>query len=191
MAWFVVDVESDGPCPGLHSMVCFGAVRVDDELNERFYAKTAPVSDIWLPDSLAVSGFSREEHLAFPPLKTAMEDFCLWLEKVGGDSKPVFISDNPAFDWQFINSGLWHSVNKNPFGWSARRVGDLWSGMKMDCRDGSWRSLVKTAHTHHPVDDAVGVAEALLEMEKMGLKIPLGLRRQRVRPNAKTKASAG
>ena len=25
--YFVVDVESDGPCPGLYSIVCFGADR--------------------------------------------------------------------------------------------------------------------------------------------------------------------
>jgi hypothetical protein len=31
--------------------------------------------------------------------------------------------------------------------------------------------LRKTKHTHHPVDDAKGNAEALLAMQKMGLKI--------------------
>jgi hypothetical protein len=33
--------------------------------------------------------------------------------------------------------------------------------------------LRKTPHTHHPVDDAKGNAEALIEMKKMGLKIAL------------------
>jgi len=35
----------------------------------------------------------------------------------------------------------------------------------------SWKHLRKTKHTHNPVDDAMGNAEALLEMQKMGLKI--------------------
>ena len=42
------------------------------------------------------------------------------------------------------------------------------------CRDGACRKhLRKTRHTHHPVDDAKGNAEALLQMKEMGLKINL------------------
>jgi hypothetical protein len=26
MTWFMVDIKSDGPCPGLYRMVSFGAV---------------------------------------------------------------------------------------------------------------------------------------------------------------------
>lgn len=37
--------------------------------------------------------------------------------------------------------------------------------------DDSWST--KTKHTHHPVDDAKGNAEALLELKKMGLEISL------------------
>jgi hypothetical protein len=36
------------------------------------------------------------------------------------------------------------------------------------------KGLAKTPHTHHPVDDAKGVAEVLLHMKyEMGLKIQL------------------
>jgi hypothetical protein len=38
----------------------------------------------------------------------------------------------------------------------------------------TFKHLRKTAHTHHPVDDAKGNAEALLQMKEMGLKIKLG-----------------
>jgi hypothetical protein len=38
----------------------------------------------------------------------------------------------------------------------------------------SFKHLRKTKHTHHPVDDAKGNAEALLHMkESLGLKIKL------------------
>ena len=30
MSYFFVDVEADGPCPGLYSMVSFGAVKFDE-----------------------------------------------------------------------------------------------------------------------------------------------------------------
>jgi hypothetical protein len=36
----------------------------------------------------------------------------------------------------------------------------------------AWKHLRRTTHTHHPVDDAKGNAEALLAMKEMGLKIP-------------------
>ncbi len=38
----------------------------------------------------------------------------------------------------------------------------------------NFKHLRKTPHTHHPVDDAKGNAEALLTLkEQLGLKIPL------------------
>ena len=37
----------------------------------------------------------------------------------------------------------------------------------------NFKHLRRTKHTHHPVDDAKGNAEALLTMREMGLKFPL------------------
>ena len=37
MTWIMVDVEADGPCPGLYSMVSFGAVVVEPKLERSFY----------------------------------------------------------------------------------------------------------------------------------------------------------
>jgi hypothetical protein len=37
----------------------------------------------------------------------------------------------------------------------------------------SFKHLRRTAHTHDPVDDAMGNAEALMEMKKRGFKIAL------------------
>lgn len=38
----------------------------------------------------------------------------------------------------------------------------------------NFKRLRKTRHSHHPVDDARGNAEALLQMKEMGLRIELG-----------------
>jgi hypothetical protein len=48
----------------------------------------------------------------------------------------------------------------------------MYAGMKMDTFV-KWKHLRKTRHTHHPVDDAKGNAEVLLQMKDMGLKIKL------------------
>ena len=173
MSYIVVDVEADGPIPHQYSIVCFGAVVVEPSLSKTFYGKIKPVSQQWIPEALAVSGISREEHERFGDPAEVMKDFAQWL-KASSDGKPVFISDNPAFDWQWINYYFHYYLGKNPFGFSARRIGDLYCGMKMDAGlNSEWKRLLrKTRHDHNPVNDAKGNAEALLEMKKMGLKFP-------------------
>lgn len=171
MSFIVVDVESDGAIPDKYSMVCFGAVVVEPSLSKTFYGQTAPISDNWNPEALAISGFSREQHLTFDDPFEVMENFEIWL-KENSKGRPVFISDNPAYDWQFINYYFHMYLGRNPFGFSGRRIGDLYCGMQKDAY-ARWKHLRKTNHDHHPVNDAKGNAEALLQMQQMGLKINL------------------
>jgi hypothetical protein len=65
MSFYSIDVEADGPIPGKYSMISFGAVKVEGDLKETFYAEINPISTKWEPEALAVSGFSREETLKF------------------------------------------------------------------------------------------------------------------------------
>ncbi len=115
MVAIMIDVESDGPIPGDYSMISFGAVIVDDQLDKTFYGKLKPISDQWIPDALAVSGFSRDECMAFEEPDTVMIYFKDWI-KEHSSSRPLFFSDNNGFDWQFINWYFWHFLNENPFG---------------------------------------------------------------------------
>ncbi len=122
-------------------MVCFGAVLFDDALDKTFYGKTRPVSDRFVPEALAISGFSREQHLAFEDPKVVMEEFAAWLAK-HTRGRPVFVSDNLAFDWQFINYYFHRFLGQNPFGFSGRRIGDLYAGlMKTHPKPPSGRSI--------------------------------------------------
>ena len=77
MPYVMVDVESDGPIPGDYSMVSFGAVIVEPALDRTFYGKLKPISDKFIPEALAVSGFTREETLAFDEPAAVMEAFQL------------------------------------------------------------------------------------------------------------------
>ncbi|MCM8528688.1 MAG: 3'-5' exoribonuclease [Lentisphaeraceae bacterium] len=170
MSIIMVDIESDGPIPGDYSMVSFGAVIVDEKLDKTFYGKLKPISEKWIPEALAVSGFSREETLAFDEAESVMSDFSAWL-KENSTSRPMFFSDNNGFDWQFINWYFIHFLGKNPFGFSSTNLGSLYKGMVKDTFK-NFKHLRKTKHTHNPVDDALGNAEALLYMKnEMGLKI--------------------
>jgi hypothetical protein len=167
--YIMVDVESDGPIPGDYSMVCFGAVIVEPALDRTFYGQLKPVSENYIRDALAVSGFSREQCLCFDDPKSVMEHFRDWL---GSNCKGrcLFVSDNNGFDWQFINWYFHHFTGANPFGFSSTNLGSLYKGLQKDTFV-NFKHLRKMKHTHHPVDDARGNAEALLQMKDMGLKI--------------------
>ena len=100
-----------------------------------------------------------------------MENFATWLaEQTKG--RPIFVSDNLAFDWQFINYYFHRFLGRNPFGFSGRRIGDLYAGLVKDASKATeWKQCRITAHTHNPVDDAKGNAEALKKFKELGLKI--------------------
>ena len=98
--------------------------------------------------------------------------FTNWINKNCKD-RPIFISDNNGFDWMFICWYLHHFTGENPFGYSYQNLGSLYKGLVKDTFK-NFKHLKVTAHTHHPVDDAKGNAEALLTMKKdLGLKIKL------------------
>lgn len=148
-----VDCEARGASPVNGIMTEFGAVHYDTR--ETFHGV---LFDSW-PDPVkpvvpvvgARRAFDRE-------VATALT---IWLGRLVGDRHPVLVSDNPAYDWQWISGMFDRAGLDNPFGYSARRIGDFWAGVQGDWRDTqSWKSLRVTPHTHNPVDDAMGNAEA-------------------------------
>ena len=169
MSYIMVDIESDGPIPGDYSMICFGAIVVEPALNRTFYGQLKPISERFVPEALAVSGFTREETLAFGEPAVVMRDFGAWVTQTG--KRPMFVSDNNGFDWMFICWYFHHFLGENPFGHSSTNLGSLYKGMVKDAYM-NFKHLRKTSHTHHPVDDAKGNAEAMLTMKSsMGLKM--------------------
>jgi hypothetical protein len=170
MTNIIVDVEADGPCPGLYSLVSIGAVVLDDNLDKTFYGQFAPLPEAdWIPEALAVSGHSREEHLSFPAPELIIPRFANWVE-ANSKGRAIFWADNNGFDWQYTNYYM-HRFNNghNPFGFSSQNINSLWKGLQKDCFS-SFKHLRKTKHTHHPVDDAKGNAEAMLAMrDKFGI----------------------
>lgn len=177
MAKILVDCEFDGPCPGLYSMVSFGAVHLTkDGVVDTFYGETKPLTNAnFVPEALAVSNITRQQHLQYPAPEKTMREFYEWLMKIKRETNSkrlFFISDNNGADWQFINYYFHLTMNENPFGHSSMNLGCLYKGMVKDTFK-NFKHLRDTKHTHHPVDDARGNAEALLKMRKMGLNISL------------------
>jgi DNA polymerase III epsilon subunit-like protein len=160
MNYIMVDIEADGPIPGDYSMICIGAVLVTDDLSHTFYGTLKPISDRYDPEALGVTGFSREQTLSFDEPEETMRKFELWIKENGGE-RPLFISDNNGFDWMFVCWYFYRFMKRNPFGFSSMNLGSFYKGVVKDATK-SFKHLRKTRHTHHPLDDAKGNAEAFL-----------------------------
>ena len=75
--------------------------------------------------------------------------------------------------YRIINRYFHHFTGANPFGFSSTNLSSLYKGLVGDMTK-NFKHLRKTRHTHHPVDDAKGNAEALLAMrDELGLSIRL------------------
>lgn len=116
MSFYVIDVESDGQILGRNSLVCFGAVRLDNELQTTFYGKTRPISEEYDGEALAVSGFSRSEHESFDDPKLVFERFGEWIEETNLKGRPILIADNNGYDASWINWYFLTYSGTNPFG---------------------------------------------------------------------------
>jgi hypothetical protein len=108
---------------------------------------------------------------------TVFADFRAWLDGLG-PGWPVFVSDNPAYDFQWINHGFWHAIGENPFGHSGRRIGDFYAGLTGDFRQAqAWKQYRVTPHDHNPVNDAMGNVEAFETIQRLHAEGALAPRR--------------
>jgi hypothetical protein len=140
MALIFVDCEGHGRAPGLNNEKLFEFGAVCEGSRESFHGV----------------GGSLETFLKFRD----------WIGKVS-PTRPVFVSDNPAYDWQFINYYFHKHLGENPFGHSARRISDFYAGLTGDWSNTqAWKRLRTTDHDHNPVNDAMGNLEAFSRIMK-------------------------
>ena len=176
MSYFMVDVETDGPIPGDYSMIQVGVVLVREPLETapRFFGQLRPLpSSLWMPEALKVTGLTREQTLQFDDPTTVMLALAEFVANNNVGKQAMFISDNNGFDYMFLTWYLYHCLGRSPFGHSSTNLGSLYKGLIKDTFK-NFKHLRKTKHTHNPVDDAVGNAEAMVHMkETMGLHISL------------------
>jgi hypothetical protein len=169
---FVLDVEADGPCPGLYNMLSFGLVALTDPAGG-FLGELAPVIDHpGIAEARNVSGISFEKQKTWAAPRSVMQAAAAWIHQHTEGQRATFWSDNPAFDWQFWNYYSHLFLGHNPAGFSARRIGDLDAGRRREpLTTVAWRKQRITPHTHNPLDDARGNAEALIwVLKEMGVR---------------------
>lgn len=167
---YVVDVETDGPIPGDYSLLWLGAVALDSYETFEVKIKPLPFASVSC-EALNATGLDPKdfEKNGLAP-EIAMAEFEAWIRRTNKGGRPVLFSDNNQFDGMFVAWYFHHFLKHNPFGYSSRRIGDLYCGLKRNLF-AEWKHLRVTAHTHNPVEDALGNAEALraiLEEMKRG-----------------------
>jgi hypothetical protein len=161
-----VDVEASGPAPMHGDMISFAGVVIEDALDRSFHSgNMRPECEHYLPEAYAAIGMTREQHLAAPySIRERIMAFADWLEGLR-DTRIIMVSDNPGFDFQWMNFELMNHVGQQLLGHSARRIGDVWSGLrKRPMETSGWQRFRVTPHDHDPLNDAIGNAEAWLEM---------------------------
>ncbi|MCR9144071.1 MAG: exonuclease domain-containing protein [bacterium] len=172
MSYIMVDIEADGPIPGEYSMVQIGAIVIRGDLDESFYGQLRPISENFVVEALNVSGLTREDTETFDDPMLVMQQFEEWVLEVT-NNRPIFVSDNNGFDWMFVCWYFQKFLRRNPFGHSSQNLGSLYKGLVGDMSK-NFKHLRKTRHTHNPIDDARGNAEAFMSLNKdYGLKVKL------------------
>ena len=163
-----MDVEASGQCPLHGDMISFAAVVLEEGLSRTFDSgNMRPECEKFDPGAYAAIGMTREEHLAAPFTITermlAFQDWLISLQSKNG--RHIMVSDNPGFDFAWVNFELHNKIGVGLLGHSARRIGDAWAGLKQRSREtAGWRKLRVTAHDHTPLNDAMGNAEAWMAM---------------------------
>ncbi len=160
------DVETDGPIPGINSMLSFGSAAYlpDKTLLGTFSinletlpeAKSDPKTmDWWRTQPKA--WLAQRENLQSPEL--AMPKYLQWVESIPG--KPVFVAYPAAFDFMFVYWYLIRFTGKSPFSHSALDIKTLAMALlKIGYRDATKRRMPRhwfddLPHTHLALDDAI------------------------------------
>lgn len=165
-----VDCEAYGGAPSTGQLTEFGAVSYPAQLTYHGVIVPSVPSDEnpavpRATSSLSEVGINRNSERVF-------REFDAWLTQTCGTQQPVFVSDNVAFDWQWINDGFHRHLGRNPFGHSGRRISDFYAGLTRKWSNTQrWKKYRVTKHDHNPVHDALGNVEAFRRiLEEHGLE---------------------
>ncbi len=122
--YFSTDIETDGPVPGLYSMLSLGsaAFKPNKEVVATFSAnlkqlsgaKQDPETMKWWKSQKKAWAACRKD-LEEP--KEVMAKYFQWVGKITG--KPVFLAYPASFDFTFVCWYFYKFVGKNPFSYLA------------------------------------------------------------------------
>ena len=165
-----VDIEAAGPVPAVYSMLSIGACVVGSP-EVSFYIELKPINDRFIPEALAVCGFSLEQlQISGIEPSEGMKSFNKWIEGAANGLMPVFIGFNAPFDWMFVHEYFHRYLGHNPFGHKALDIKAFYMGLtgvswsETGMNRVSQRFLGERELTHHALQDALDQAEIFRSM---------------------------
>jgi len=129
-----VDIEADGPAPGLNSMLALGAVAFTAggfQLRS-WYATLEPLPGAHQDKGTMAWWKTQPEawaEVTACPIQPehAIPDFVAWCEQLPG--KPVAVGWPIAFDFAFINYYCWQFCGRNPLGFGGLDIRSYANGL--------------------------------------------------------------
>jgi hypothetical protein len=177
------DVETDGPIPGVNSMLSFGsaAYTADKVLLSTFTANLnvlpSAVSD---PETMR---WWRGHPEAWADARTnprepeaVMRDYVAWVEQL--PERAVFVAYPAGFDFFFVYWYLMRFVGRSPFSFSALDIKSYaMAVLRCDYRDAVKRNMPAEwfdglPHTHRALDDAIEQGALFCNMLRHNLARP-------------------
>ena len=183
-----IDIETDGPCPGLNSMLALGAVAYDQWENQlgTWYSTFAPLLDAdqdpetmawWETQPEAYAEVSGSRNSA----RDMIRDFGFWCEALRGT--PVVVAWPAVFDFAFTSYYLHRFLGRNPLGYDALDIRSYANGIvrSPDYRGLTEREIYALAgpidatgwRPHHALDDAAGQGRLFLGLRRYALRNPV------------------
>jgi hypothetical protein len=160
------DVETDGPIPGVYSMLSVGsaAYLADKTLVSTFSvnletlpgAAAHPETMAWWETQAEAWEAGRTDT---QPAEVAMSNYLAWLKTLPGT--PVFVAYPAAFDFMFVSWYLTRFTGENPFGWHALDIKSYaMSILKLNFLQTVKRNMPRhwfddLPYTHKALDDAL------------------------------------
>jgi len=188
-----IDIEADGPCPGLHSMLSIAAVAINPQLENpeigHWYANlellegadSDPGTDAWWAKQ--PHAYAETRKLIIHP-KDAMESLRDWLRTLPG--KKICIAYPAGFDFTFLYYYCHRFLGECPLGFSALDIKTYGACvLSLDYSQATKKQFPKEwfdkskPHTHVALDDAREQAYLFCKMLDARDRIELTQRRYR------------
>jgi len=175
--YIVVDIESDGPAPGLHSMLSIAAVATTaDNEKDSFYEKIAPLPGM-MPDTDTHEWWQAHPD-ALNEVRTDQREaldvttrFVAWVKLQAPE--PIFVANPIALDYAFVGWYMQNLIGENPFigakntfrtldirSYIAGKFGLDFSAAGRRSYPAELAAIIGT-HNHRAIDDAKGYAALL------------------------------
>jgi hypothetical protein len=182
------DIEANGPCPGLFSMLSFGmaAFTVEKQLVGTFSRNLELLPGATLDDrTMAWWGLAENaeayrrsrEGLSAP--RTAMLECKTWLETMRRFGKPIICGAPSGFDFTFIYYYFQRELGESPVGFASLDLRTYAAAvMKRQYRQVGKRQYPQEwiddglPHTHVALDDAIEQGCILINMIRANLGLP-------------------